>query len=67
MRAKSHDQRKGQWLINNIRFANDFPILEKQEKESFEEYIIRSKFQVEFSIWNLENDEFDKLMKDYDT
>ena len=49
MRAKSHDQRKGQWLINKIR----------------SEYQIWHKEAVELKIWNMENDEFDRLMGDY--
>ena len=61
MRAKSHDQRKGQWLINKIRgnnpkYRDSYSIISSVEDE---------KWLTENFIWNMENDEFDKLMADY--
>lgn len=70
MRAKSHDQRKGQWLINKIRFNNpkyqkdfdgiDWKKLGLPQAKYIEDSII------EHILWNMENDEFDELMGDYD-
>ena len=63
MRAKSHDQRKGQWLINKIRSNFDY---EKLRKETVGvELFVQEKIMVELRLWNMENDEFDKLMGDY--
>ncbi len=64
MRAKSHDQRKGQWLINKIRFADDFP--KPRKSLTPEECVAFEKAVVEIRLWNMENDTFDKLMGDYD-
>ncbi len=63
MRAKNHDQRKGQWLINKIRFADDFP--KPKNNLTLEESIAFEKAVVEIRLWNMENNEFDKLMVDY--
>ena len=49
MRAKSHDLRKGQWL---------FIKMYEQEPGIDDASIVRW-------IRNMENDEFDKLMEDY--
>lgn len=57
MRAKTHDQRKGQWLINKIRFNNS-----KYCKDTSQ---IPSAEQIERIIFNMENIEFDKYMSDY--
>ncbi|UVF62465.1 hypothetical protein [Nitrososphaeria virus YSH_922147] len=68
MRAKSHDQRKGQWLINKIRNGLDFPKLEFTGTETYEELdkiFQDQKTLIELRIWNMENDEFDRLMGDY--
>lgn len=54
MRAKSHDQRKGQWLINKIR--------DKHDNVYGEDYAR----VIEYIIWNMENEDFDRLMEDYD-
>ena len=53
MRAKSHDQRKGQWFINKIRENNPKVMNEHYHKN------------IELKIWNMENDEFDRMMSDY--
>lgn len=66
MRAKSHDQRKGQWLINKVRtdplFQKD---CERISKEDNIDYSIQEKYMVEVELWDMENDEFDRLMSDY--
>jgi hypothetical protein len=56
MRVKSHDQRKGQWLINKIRNKFDYSKISSIEQE---------KTMIELRLWNMENDEFDRLMSDY--
>ncbi len=58
MRAKSHDQRKGQWLYNKIR-VTDMPEC-KSETD-----LILHKARIADIIWNMENKEFDKLMEYY--
>lgn len=69
MRAKSHDQRKGQWLVNKIRTApeNQKYMCKKEDYDKYGlEYCVNAdKAFVEVMIWDMENDEFDKLMKDY--
>ena len=67
MRAKSHDQRKGQWLINKIRSAPDFNYCsaEDWEKYGIDNCIAYDKAAIEMVLWNMENDEFDRLMGDY--
>lgn len=55
MRAKSHDQRKGQWLINKIR-TEDYT----NKKMDMEDE------QIVSILFNIENYEFDKLMENYD-
>jgi len=60
MRAKSHDQRKGQWLYNKIRIKPDMPDC-KSEMD-----LLLHKARLADIIWNMENDEFDKLMAEYD-
>ena len=67
MRAKSHDQRKGQWLINKIRMDPKFQ--ETCNRISIEDsvsYSEQEKWMVEMKLWEMENDEFDRLMGDYD-
>jgi hypothetical protein len=61
MRSKSNDQRKGQWLINKIRFHNS-----KYSWLYDDGYIEHEKANIEQIIWNMENDEFDKIMERYD-
>ena len=56
MRAKSHDQRKGQWLINKIRFNNPKYCRDGRTP---------SAEQIERILFNIENVEFDKYMSDY--
>jgi len=56
MRAKNHDQRKGQWLINQIR--KDFDYTKIQDTDQL-------NTMVELKLWNMENNEFDKIMDKY--
>ena len=67
MRVKNHDQRKGQWLINAIRGASnfDYPSNEELRHEGLDRYQENVAKRIEFRLWNMENDEFDKLMEDY--
>jgi len=68
MRAKNHDQRKGQWLINRITTTKDFPRFSNEDAErlGLDNCLDRIAKIVEIRIWNMENDVFDKLMEDYD-
>lgn len=61
MRAKNHDQRKGQWLVNKIRFSNNKYKEDFQNISSVEDH----HFLIESIIFNMENDEYDKYMEDY--
>ena len=72
MRAKSHDQRKGQWLINKIRFENTkYPNMTKEESDKlmeklgFDGYFNVIQARIERILFNIENDEFDGYMEDY--
>jgi len=67
MRAKSHDQRKGQWLINKIRSDPEFKWCNDKdyEKYGFDACMNMDKAKIEMLLWNMENDEFDKMMGDY--
>ena len=67
MRAKSHDQRKGQWIINKIRFNTEFQkeCEEIAEKDNVE-YSVQEKHMVENILWDMENDIFDGMMREYD-
>jgi len=59
-----HDQRKGQWLINKIRFNNpkyDGVLHSKSNPLSIDEY----GKAIEGIIWNMRNDEFDGYMREY--
>ena len=62
MRAKSHDQRKGQWLINHIRNGIDY---KKIKAESLDDMMNYEKRMIELRLWNMENGEFDKIMERY--
>lgn len=70
MRAKSHDQRKGQWLVNKIRAENNYKYNrafqdaynEDNKEKTMGHYW---KALVEQLLFNMENDEFDKYMEDY--
>lgn len=64
MRAKSHDQRKGQWIINKIRSDPKFPKID-YKKLGLDKGSDVEKRMVELRLWNMENDEFDRLMGDY--
>ena len=66
MRAKSHDQRKGQWLVNKIRFDKKFQgTCERISNKDNISYSAQEKYMVEVVLWEMENDEFDRLMGDY--
>jgi len=65
MRAKSHDQRKGQWIINKIRFAKDFPQFKPTESDTLTSLVNKEAKIIELRLWNMENNEFDKLMSGY--
>jgi len=54
--AKSHDQRKGQWLINNIRKKFDYSKIKTVQDE---------KWLVEVTLWDMENNEYDEIMGEY--
>lgn len=54
--TKSHDQRKGQWLVNKIRETLDYKTIKTPEQE---------KWAVEIRLWNMTNEEFEKIMEDY--
>ena len=62
MRAKSHDQRKGQWIINKIRTTKDFikTYSEVAGNMAMNDAISLEKSMVEMRLWNMENDEFEK-------
>lgn len=61
MRAKTHDQRKGQWLINKIRQSEKYHDSYKDAWDHGKE-----KQFIEMLIFNIENKEFDEFMSDYD-
>jgi len=63
-RAKSHDQRFGQWIINKIRSAKDFPVTD-WHKLGLDKAAMTEKAHVELRLWNMENDEFYDMVKDY--
>ena len=52
--AKSHDQRKGQWLVNHIR-------KDVIDISSTEDYF----HEIELRLWNMTNEEFDRIMENY--
>lgn len=62
---RSHDQRKGQWLINAIRFSKDFPKIDYSKWGDFDMAVKAEKAMVEIKLWNMTNSEFDKIMEDY--
>ncbi len=70
MRAKSHDQRKGQWLVNKIRAETNY----KYNRAFQDAYNVDLKEKtmgcywkalVEQLLFNMENREFDEYMEDY--
>ena len=65
--AKSHDQRKGQWLINAIREDPKFPKITKKdiENQSLNQAINNNKAMIELRLWNMTNEEFEKIMGRY--
>jgi len=50
-KVKSHDQRKGQWLVNKI--------MEKRPG-------LLNAEQIYSIIWNMSSEEFNKIMEEYD-
>ena len=58
--AKSHDQRKGQWLYNALRPVDDGRLHTITEVSRLEyEASITNK------LFNMTNEEFDKIMENY--
>lgn len=56
--AKSHDERKGQWLYNKLRPQEKEDVKIPISHKNYEEYITNRLF-------NMDNDEFDRLMEKY--
>lgn len=66
MRAKSHNQRKGQWLINKIRMDPKFQeTCERISKQDKTDYSTQEKYMIEVTLWEMENNIFDELMRGY--
>lgn len=66
MRAKSHDQRKGQWLVNKIRADTNFKYNRAfQDAYNEDNPDLSWKALVEQLLFNMENREFDEYMEDY--
>lgn len=61
--AANHDQRKGQWLVNHIRDHILRNIL-REEINPIESGDRLAKI-IELRLWNMSNDEFDKIMAEY--
>jgi len=55
--AKSHDQRKGQWLYNKLR-PNDEQSIQISSVEDYNHFIGNNLF-------NMSNKEFDLIMENY--
>ncbi len=66
-RAKSHDQRFGQWIVNKIRSAKDFPQFDAKDYQEMglNKVVNMQKALVEMRLWNMENDKFYDMVKDY--
>lgn len=66
-RAKSHDQRFGQWLINKIRQTKKYQeaMSEYTTKYKSKGYLEFEKCWIETFIWNVENPEIYEMLKDY--
>lgn len=60
--AESHDQRKGQWLYNLLRPDTEF---EDKLGKVDDASIIKYKAHVADKLWNMTNEEFDKIMENY--
>lgn len=66
MRAKNHDQRKGQWLVNKIRADTNFKYNRAfQDAYNSDKPDLSWKALVEQLLFNMENREFDEYMEDY--
>jgi len=66
MRAKSHDQRKGQWLVNKIRADTNYKYNRAfQDAYNEDNPDLSWKALVEQLLFNMENREFDEYMEDY--
>ncbi len=59
-RAKSHDQRFGQWLINKIRSSDKW-------KAAYDDAATKGseKALIEMILWNMENPEMYEMIGDY--
>ena len=55
--VKKGSQRQGQFLINKIRFADDFPIDASRSVQ---------RQTIEMRIWNMSDEKFDKIMDEFD-
>ncbi len=67
MRAKNHDQRKGQWLVNKTRTHPEFyRISERETRKVYDDQaLLEDKALIEQLLFNMENDMFDEMMGDY--
>lgn len=66
MRAKNHDQRKGQWLVNKIRADTNYKYNRAfQDAYNEDNPDLSWKALVEQLLFNMENREFDEYMEDY--
>jgi len=51
-------QRKGQWIVNYIR---------KELHKKYEKKEIDENAGIHFSLWNMTNRKFDKIMREYES
>ena len=66
MRAKNHDQRKGQWLVNKIRADTNYKYNRAfQDAYNEDNPDLSWKALIEQLLFNMENREFDEYMEDY--
>lgn len=61
--SKSNKIRKGQWLYNLLRPDTEF---EDKLGKVDDASIIKYKAHVADKLWNMTNEEFDKMMKDWE-
>lgn len=68
MRAKHHDQRKGQWLVNKIRADTNYKYNRAfQDAYNEDNPDLSWKALIEQLLFNMENREFDEYMEDYNS
>ena len=66
--AENHDQRKGQWLINRIRSTPEFQQTCKTIASDLDldvSYSDQEKHMVAVTLWDMTNEEFDRIMEEY--